>query len=81
MRCSNWAKARNRHRKESAVQAETASTQLGDVITAANVAALPLNGRSYTDLLALQPGVTPVTTITSLTVQGLGQSVFSPPAI
>ena len=64
--------------KESPVQAETASTQLGDVITAANVVALPLNGRSYTDLLALQPGVVPVTTITSLTVQGLGQSVFSP---
>ena len=64
--------------EESAVQAETASTQLGDVITGASVAALPLNGRSYTDLLALQPGVMPLTTITSLTVQGLGQSVFSP---
>ncbi len=64
--------------KESPVQVETANTQLGDVITAANVAALPLNGRSYTDLLALQPGVVPATTITSLTVQGLGQSVFSP---
>jgi hypothetical protein len=64
--------------KESAAQVDTASTQLGDVITAANVVALPLNGRSYTDLLALQPGVIPVTTITSLTVQGLGQSVFSP---
>ncbi len=64
--------------RESPVQVETASTQLGDVITAANVAALPLNGRSYTDLLALQPGVLPITTITSLTVQGLGQSVFSP---
>jgi hypothetical protein len=63
---------------ESAVQAETSSTQLGDVITAIDVTALPLNGRSYTDLLALQPGVLPVTTITSLTVQGLGQSVFSP---
>jgi hypothetical protein len=63
---------------ESAVHAETSSTELGDVITAENVAALPLNGRSYTDLLALQPGVLPTTTITSLTVQGLGQNVFSP---
>ena len=64
--------------KESAVRTETASTQLGDVITSSNLAGLPLNGRSYTDLLALQPGVLPATTITSLTVQGLGQSVFSP---
>ncbi len=64
--------------KESAAQVETTSTQLGDVVTSASVAALPLNGRSYTDLLALQPGVVPVTTITALTVQGLGQSVFSP---
>jgi hypothetical protein len=64
--------------RESLLQVDTASTQLGDVVTAANVAALPLNGRSYTDLLALQPGVLPITTITSLTVQGLGQSVFSP---
>ncbi len=64
--------------EESPVRAEIANTQLGDVITANNVAALPLNGRSYTDLLALQPGVVPATTITALTIQGLGQSVFSP---
>jgi len=64
--------------EESAVQVDTASTQLGDVITSSNVAALPLNGRSYTDLLALQPGVIPVTTITPNTVVGLGQTVFSP---
>jgi hypothetical protein len=64
--------------QELAVQAETSSTQLGEVIAGKSVAALPLNGRSYTDLLALQPGVVPETTITSLTVQGLGQSVFSP---
>jgi len=64
--------------EESPLQAETSSTQIGDIITSANVAALPLNGRSYTDLLALQPGVMPVTTITSQTVVGLGQTVFSP---
>ena len=64
--------------RESTAQVETTNTQLGDVISSASVAALPLNGRSYTDLLALQPGVIPVTTITSLTVQGLGQNVFSP---
>lgn len=64
--------------KESLEQIDTASTQLGDVITTSQITAMPLNGRSFTDLLALQPGVAPVTTITSLTVQGLGQSVFSP---
>jgi hypothetical protein len=64
--------------KESPLEVETASTQLGDVISARSIVALPLNGRSYTDLLALQPGVVPVTTITALTVQGLGQSIFPP---
>ena len=64
--------------EESPVQVETASTQMGEVITSEKVTSLPLNGRSYTDLLALQPGVMPVTTMTSSTVQGLGQTVFSP---
>lgn len=64
--------------RESAVEVETANTQLGDVINGSDIAAMPLNGRSFTDLLALQPGVAPATTITPLTVQGLGQSVFSP---
>jgi hypothetical protein len=63
---------------EAALHAETTNTQLGDVISDRKVAALPLNGRSYTDLLALQPGVAPVSTITSQTVQGLGQAVFPP---
>ncbi|HTZ57284.1 MAG TPA: TonB-dependent receptor, partial [Acidobacteriaceae bacterium] len=57
---------------------ETANTQLGQVLRTNEILSMPLNGRSYTDLLALQPGVVPQTTITSLTVQGLGQSVFSP---
>jgi hypothetical protein len=41
------------------VQVETQSTQMGDVIEGETIAAVPLNGRSYLDLLALQPGVSP----------------------
>ena len=43
----------------NAVQVDTISTQLGDVIGSTSMTSLPLNGRSYTDLLALQPGVVP----------------------
>jgi hypothetical protein len=45
----------------AAVQIETASTQLGDVIDDKKMTTLPLNGRSYIDLLGLQAGVIPVT--------------------
>src|ERR1019366_5767565 len=38
---------------------DTVNTQLGDVIGSSSVESLPLNGRSYTDLLGLQPGVVP----------------------
>ncbi len=44
----------------NAVQVETASTQLGDVIESQKMLALPLNGRSYIDLLGLQAGVAPM---------------------
>jgi hypothetical protein len=43
----------------NAVQVDTISTQLGDVISSTSMTSLPLNGRAYTDLLALQPGVVP----------------------
>lgn len=43
----------------NAVQVQTESTQLGDVIDAKKMLALPLNGRSYIDLLGLQAGVAP----------------------
>src|SRR5208337_4449275 len=39
--------------------------------------AVPLNGRSVTDLLALQPGVAPATTISATTVQDVGATVLS----
>src|SRR5689334_12722076 len=45
----------------NAVQVETAATQLGDVIESKKMLALPLNGRSYLDLLGLQAGVVPFT--------------------
>ena len=44
-----------------AVHVETDSTQLGDVIDSQKMLTLPLNGRSYLDLLGLQAGVAPDT--------------------
>lgn len=38
---------------------DTSRTELGQVITGSHMTAMPLNGRSYTDLMALQPGVNP----------------------
>ncbi|HEY7306032.1 MAG TPA: carboxypeptidase regulatory-like domain-containing protein [Bryobacteraceae bacterium] len=46
----------------SAVQVETANTQLGDVIDQKKILELPLNGRSFIDLFGLQPGVAPAGT-------------------
>jgi hypothetical protein len=43
----------------NAVQVETASTQLGQVIDDKQMLNLPLNGRSYIDLLTIQAGVAP----------------------
>ncbi len=47
---------------ESPTHVETANTHVGDLITGTKMTGIPVNGRSYTDLLALQPGVTPVST-------------------
>ena len=49
-------------------QPDTVATHLGEVVSKAQIQAIPLNGRSYTDLLAIQPGVTPVTTLTPTSV-------------
>src|SRR5439155_1332692 len=45
----------------NAIQVESDNTQLGDVIESKKMLSLPLNGRSYLDLLGLQAGVVPVT--------------------
>ena len=52
------------------VRVETESTQLGDVIDSQKMLNLPLNGRSYLDLLGLQAGVAPSG---SVTIGGNGQ--------
>ncbi len=62
---------------DNALHVETTSTQLGQVITGRHMTAVPLNGRSYTDLLSLQPGVAPQTTITATTVQDVGATVLN----
>jgi hypothetical protein len=47
----------------SDVEVDTIATHLGEVISSSQMTALPLNGRSYTDLLAIQPGVAPISTL------------------
>jgi hypothetical protein len=49
-----------------AVHVETAQTALGEIVTSRHVEAVPLNGRSYTDLLSIQAGVTPINTSANL---------------
>jgi hypothetical protein len=63
---------------DDTLHVETVSTQLGEVITGRQMTAVPLNGRSFTDLLSLQPGVAPATSITATTVQDVGATVLSP---
>ena len=52
----------------AAVNVETVDTNLGDVVTGTQIVSIPLNGRSYTDLLSIQPGVSPVTSLTPTSV-------------
>jgi len=63
---------------DSTLHVETTSTQLGQVISGRQMTAVPLNGRSYTDLLSLQAGVAPATSLTSTTVQDVGATVLNP---
>lgn len=47
---------------ENETHVETTSTQVGQVVTGPQITGVALNGRSYTDLLALQPGIVPMST-------------------
>ncbi|HET6843753.1 MAG TPA: carboxypeptidase regulatory-like domain-containing protein [Candidatus Angelobacter sp.] len=50
------------------LQPDLIATHLGEVVSEKEIQAIPLNGRSYTDLLAVQPGVAPATTLTPTSV-------------
>ncbi len=45
-----------------ALTAETTSTQLGESFDTKKIQSIPLNGRSFTDVMAVQPGIVPENT-------------------
>jgi hypothetical protein len=58
--------------------AETTSTQLGETLEAKKIEAVPLNGRNFTDLMAVQPGIVPVNTAQSGAVNDAGDAATPP---
>jgi hypothetical protein len=65
---------------ENAARVETESTQVGEVVTTRQMTAIALNGRSYTDLLALQPGIVPMSTQLPDSVVMAGSTVAIQPS-
>ena len=65
---------------ENAAQVETASSQMGEVVTGTQMTSVALNGRSYTDLLALQPGIVPMSTQLPDSIVMAGASVAIAPS-
>jgi hypothetical protein len=63
--------------KSDALQVETQSTQNGVVIPDTKITSVPLNGRSYIDLLKLQPGVSPYSHSTDSATSGVGATQVS----
>ncbi|MGO9936579.1 MAG: carboxypeptidase regulatory-like domain-containing protein [Terracidiphilus sp.] len=61
-----------------AVHVESVDTQLGEVIRGEEATAMPLNGRSFTDLLSLQPGVVPQSSFVGQSLIAAGASLISP---
>jgi hypothetical protein len=63
--------------KSDSLQVETQSTQNGVVIDGQKITAVPLNGRSYIDLLKLQPGVSPYSHSQDSGTSGIGATQVS----
>jgi Carboxypeptidase regulatory-like domain len=47
---------------DTGIHVEAESTQMGDVVAGSVMTAVGLNGRAFTDLLSLQPGIVPMST-------------------
>jgi Carboxypeptidase regulatory-like domain len=65
---------------DTAVRVETASTQVGEVLASTEITAVALNGRSFTDLMSLQPGIVPMTTQQPDSIVMAGASVAIAPS-
>lgn len=63
--------------QSEALRVETQSSQMGQVIGSEKIESVPLNGRSFIDLLALQPGVSPYTVTVFNTGTGIGGRTVS----
>lgn len=65
---------------DTGVHVEAESTQMGDVVAGSVITAVGLNGRSFTDLLPLQPGIVPMSTQTPDSVVMAGATVAITPS-
>jgi len=65
---------------DTGVHVEAESTQMGDVVAGSVMTAVGLNGRSFTDLLPLQPGIVPMSTQTPDSVVMAGATVAITPS-
>jgi Carboxypeptidase regulatory-like domain len=61
----------------NAVQVQTVSTATGTTIESPQILAMPLNGRSYLDLLSLQAGVSPLNTNSGYSDRGPSSGLYS----
>src|ERR1700738_203980 len=61
---------------EQAVNVDLTSSDVGGLVGSTTVQTLPLNGRSWTDLTALQPGVATIETQVSFSDSGRGNRGF-----
>ncbi len=61
----------------NALQVQTVATSTGTTIESPQILAMPLNGRSYLDLLSLQAGVSPANTNTNYADRGPASGLYS----